>query len=124
MVYLSKPPFIRDFPWFTYRYLQKCHGSSPSQPQEPDALQDLFGALGMQLPEVAVPPERGRGRPSAASGGPWGVPFVAAKVMGISPKMLGRSWGYDDLASGNLTKLWKDPPFFHGKIHEINHHFQ
>jgi hypothetical protein len=28
-------------------------------PQEPDALQDLFGALGMQLPSVAVPPERG-----------------------------------------------------------------
>lgn len=28
-------------------------------PEEPDALQDLFGALGMQLPQVAVPPERG-----------------------------------------------------------------
>lgn len=28
-------------------------------PEEPDALQDLFGALGMQLPSVAVPPERG-----------------------------------------------------------------
>lgn len=28
-------------------------------PEEPDALQELFGALGMQLPEVAVPPERG-----------------------------------------------------------------